>query len=139
VKVLLPLSVTILTYLVLSLVWSDYGVIASDRLETHKARLEANIEDLEKRQEELQARMKALRTDPDRIRVEARSLGYFEENEGLVRLESYDPKPAPRSPGRIVQRSTRQTDNGAIIRATAASAGLLALFLMLVFDRREKR
>jgi len=141
VKLVVPLSATILTYLLLSLVWGEYGLIAHRRLEAYEQRLDANIERLDERQRELEAETRSLRTDADRIRVEARRLGYFEENEGLVRLESYDPQPGPASPGALVKRRTTEqpVSHAAAIRAVAASAGLFALFLMLLLDSRTKR
>ena len=141
-KLLLPLTVTILTYLLLSLIWADYGVLGYERLEAYKARLESNIERLEDRQSELSAEARSLQTDADRIRVEARKLGYYRDNEGVVRLKGYDPQAVATSPGALVKRPAERRDrrdHAAIIRAAAASAGLLALFAMLLFEQREQR
>lgn len=135
-KVLVPATVTILTYLLLSLVWADYGVLAHDRLDAYRGRLERNIERLEERQRELTAETRSLRTDADRIRVEARRLGYFAENEGRIRVEGFEVQPAPSSPGSLVKQRPRPRDNAAVIRAAAASAGLFALFIMLLLDHR---
>ncbi|MFP4373210.1 MAG: septum formation initiator family protein [Spirochaetaceae bacterium] len=141
-KLLVPLTVTILTYLLLSLVWADYGVLAYERLGAYKARLEANVERLEGRRDELSTETRSLRTNSDRIRVEARRLGYYEQDEGLVRVEGYDPQAVSSSPGAFVKRPIERRggrDHAAIIRAVAASAGLLALFLMLVLEQRGSR
>lgn len=134
-KALVPLTVTILTYFLLSLVWSDYGLIAYERLERHHARLEKNVEELKQRRQELKLETRLLRTDADRIRVEARSLGYYGEDEGRIRIEGLEPASDPTSPGSIV-RSRKLTENdGTVIRSVAAAAGLLTLFLMVVFDQ----
>lgn len=140
-KLVVPLSATVLTYLLLSLVWGEYGLIAHGRLQAYERRLEENIGRLEERQNELAAETRSLRTDADRIRVEARRLGYFEADEGLVRLEGYDPQPGPASPGALVKRrqAEQPVAHAAAIRAAAASAGLFALFLMLLLDNRQRR
>lgn len=138
----MPLTVTILTYLLFSLIWADYGVLGYEHLDAYKGRLESNIERLEDRRGELSAETKSLRTDADRIRVEARQLGYYRESEGLVKLEGYDPQAVATSPGALVKRSAERRDrrdHAAIIRAAAASAGLLALFVMLLLEQRERR
>ena len=49
----MPLTVTILTYLLFSLIWADYGVLGYDHLDVYRARLESNIERLEDRRGEL--------------------------------------------------------------------------------------
>lgn len=138
----MPLTVTIVTYLLFSLIWADYGVLGYADLDAYRGRLETNIERLEDRRAELSAESRSLRTDADRIRVEARQLGYYRESEGLVRLEGYDPQPVATSPGALVKRSAEvgeRRDYAAIIRAAAASAGLLALFAMLLLEQRERR
>ncbi len=138
----MPLTVTILTYLLFSLIWAEYGVLGYARLETYRGRLESNIDRLDDRQAELSAETRSLRTDADRIRVEARKLGYYREGEGLVRLEGYDPQAVATSPGALVKRPAERRDrrdHAAIIRAAAASAGLLALFVMLLLEQREGR
>ncbi len=138
----MPLTVTILTYLLFSLIWADYGVLGYEHLDAYRVRLESNIERLEGRRTELSSETRSLRTDADRIRVEARQLGYYRENEGLVRLEGYDPQAVATSPGALVKRSAERGDRrdyAAIIRAVAASAGLLALFAMLLLEQRERR
>ncbi len=137
----MPLTVTIFTYLLLSLIWADYGVLGYAHLDAYRGRLESNIERLEDRQAELAAETRSLRTDADRIRVEARQLGYYRESEGLVRLEGYDPQAVATSPGALVKRPAKRRDrrdHAAIIRAAAASAGLLALFVMLLLEQRER-
>jgi cell division protein FtsB len=142
VKLLVPLTVTIVTYLLFSLIWDDYGVLGYADLDAYRGRLETNIERLEDRRAELSAETRSLRTDADRIRVEARQLGYYRDSEGLVRLEGYDPQAVATSPGALVKRSPERgdrRDHAAIIRAAAASAGLLALFAMLLLEQRERR
>jgi cell division protein FtsB len=139
VKVLVPTTVTILTYLLLSLVWADYGIVAFDRLDAYRARLETNMGRLEERGIELAAETRSLRTDADRIRVEARRLGYFGENEGRIRVEGFETRHDPSSPGALVKHRPAPRNNDATIRAAAASAGLFALFIMLLLDQRERR
>ena len=124
-------------YLLLSLVWADYGVIAYDRLEKHRDRLEKNLDELEERRTELAAETRALRTEAEQIRIEARRLGYFEENEGLVRLDGWEPERSPSSPGALVRNRPSPPDHAAVIRAAAASAGLFTLFIMILIDQRE--
>ena len=136
-KALVPITATLLTYLVLSFVWAEYGLLEYSRLRTHWDRLEQNIEELEDRRTELRAETRELRTDADRIRVEARRLGYFREDEGLVQLEDWNPEPEHASPGAVIKSRRTPSDHGAIIRAAAASAGLFALFLMLILDQRR--
>jgi cell division protein FtsB len=139
VKVLVPITATLLTYFALSLVWAEYGILAHSRLSAHRDRLEQNIEKLEERRRELRAETKELRTDADRIRVEARRLGYFGENEGLVRIESWSVEHEPSSPGALVKARPEPPNHQAIIRAAAASAGLFALFIMLIVDQRRSQ
>ncbi|MFO8064307.1 MAG: septum formation initiator family protein [Spirochaetota bacterium] len=134
-KALVPLTVTILTYLLLSLVWSDYGIIAHQRLERYHDRLENNVEELERRRQELKSQTRSLRTDADRVRVEARTLGYLGENEGRVRIEGFEPESNPTSPGGIVRNRRLVENHAAVLRSIAAGVGLLALFLMLIFDQ----
>ncbi|MFP4067121.1 MAG: septum formation initiator family protein [Spirochaetaceae bacterium] len=136
-KLLVSTAVAILTHLMLSLVWGEYGLIAYRELDTYRDRLDENLERLEERTLELEREAQTLQTDAERIRVEARRLGYYAENETPVRLEEYRPASTRSSPGSVIRRRSPPADNAPILRAIAASAGLFTLFLMLVVDQRR--
>lgn len=67
------------------------GVAGYRALKDYAAALEANIEVLERAHAALSERLDVLQTDPATVRLLARPLGYREEGERPVVLESYQP------------------------------------------------
>ncbi len=53
----------------------------------YRFRLEANIDDLQETNGKLLDELEALGSDPERIVLQARELGYFQEGEKVIRIE----------------------------------------------------
>lgn len=84
-KILLSFWLATATFCLLQILFGPGGLSETDRLRDQKARLETRLAALGEENERLAARYEALRTSPEAVRLEARSLGWFSPGEIPVR------------------------------------------------------
>ena len=71
----------------------------------YRFRLEANIDDLKETNRKLMDELEALGSDPERIALQARELGYFREGEKVVRIEGAQAEKNRYTVGTILNRA----------------------------------
>lgn len=74
------------------LLWGGGGLADYRRVEAVRAQLEANIEELKTINSGLRGEVEALGSDPERIVLAARRLGYFRAGDQVVRFEGSEPR-----------------------------------------------
>ncbi len=67
-----------------NLLVAPYSSEGYEALDAHRVRLETNIEELNALHATLGARIELLARSSDAVRVEARNLGYYSENETII-------------------------------------------------------
>ncbi len=132
-RLLFAAAIGLITYLLLSVFLGQAGVLEYQRLSAYRARLESNMANLDQIQARLSERVQSLQSDPENVRLKARSLGYFEPGENLIRLPGYDPDVQVTSPGMIVYRTDRPGDPRSLFRAIAFGIAVLS-YLVSLFD-----
>jgi cell division protein FtsB len=85
-RLALALYAGIAIYCSLSILIGPAGLSAYALLEARKADMQANLVELEAIRGSLGAQLEALKSDPDRIALEARGLGYLRKGETAVVL-----------------------------------------------------
>lgn len=133
---LLGLAAGIFIYLALSIAWGASGIQAHRELEAHRARLEENIQRLEERGAELRAHAERLRDDKETLRLAARRLGYFEQNERQLLVENSVRPPESTSPGALVAPHQPPEGNRPLLRAIALAVAVLVFGITGVGDER---
>jgi hypothetical protein len=77
---------------------SDYR-----KVEAGRAQLAANIEELKRINSGLRREVESLGSDPERVALEARRLGYFREDQHVVRFRGRTPPPGSYTLGALVR------------------------------------
>ncbi len=130
VSLALPLLVGAVVYLAGSLAFGAYSGEQYVAVEAHVAKLRDNVEELERLQSALLAEAEMYRRSPDALVLAARSLGYVDEGERVIRVSGVQRPPLTRSPGRIVRRTDSSSDQRPYLRAAA----LIAVLATIAFE-----
>jgi cell division protein FtsB len=89
-------------YCLLSLLLGPAGISTYRRLEARKAAMEANLAELGTIRQSLDTELESLKSDPDRIALEARSLGYLRKDETAIILGEKTEKIRPIVTGKVL-------------------------------------
>ncbi|MFP4330969.1 MAG: septum formation initiator family protein [Alkalispirochaetaceae bacterium] len=143
-KLSIPLLTGFATYLLLTLLFGEYGVVNYQNLQAEERRMEAHLSRLSERRKELLVEEAQLRESDERIRVEAHSLGLLTPGERLLRIGGTGaPEGRNWVAGSVVTAERRLPNHTDTIRAIAVCAALLALILTLsspgASRRRERK
>jgi cell division protein FtsB len=139
-KILLRLAlsayVAFMINMLLTLVFGPTGIVAVRDLNQYRKRLESNIGQLSVIHTNLNAQLERLVSDKETIALLARQLGYFEENEGSIRIPGYRAGRNSYVIGSIVFRSKRDTGAREVIRIAALGLGALTFVCSGLLRRR---
>jgi hypothetical protein len=104
----------------------ESGLVRYRALSDYREELERNIAELELLHQDLLQDLEALGSDPERIALQARQLGYFREEERLIRLEGYNPPKSVYKVGKIIRRLPASPGRGAdrLLRLLGAGAAV---------------
>ena len=102
-RLVLLLSVGFLLRSVSLFLWGNGGLSDYRKVESGRAQLSANIENLKRINSELRWEVESLGSDPERVALEARRLGYFQEDQRVVRFQGRTPPPGSYTLGALVR------------------------------------
>jgi cell division protein FtsB len=114
------------------------GIIEYLRLQRYRASLQANLDDLQGVHSRLLQELDALGTDPQRITLQARELGYFRPGERVVRIEGAVPPESYYTVGRLLRRSTPKNPWDRVFRIVGLALPA-ALYVASFLVRRGER
>lgn len=135
----LSLSISVWTYLLLTLFIGERGVTAYTMLTDYRDDLSLHIEQLAELQQELAAAATRLQSDPEQIRIEARRMGYVGPSEGLIRITGRGAAgQVAESPGEKLNVPKRWSVERSLLRALALTVALVTFFLLQTM-RRDSR
>jgi cell division protein FtsB len=83
--------------------WGNGGLSDYRKVEAGRAQLAANIEELKRINSGLRREVESLGSDPERVALEARRLGYFREDQHVVRFRGRTPPPGSYTLGALVR------------------------------------
>ena len=131
---------TVWSYLLLTFVFGDRGIVAYGRIERYRDDLLTHIELLETDRDLLAISAERLQTDPEQIRIESRRIGYLRPDEGIIRIPGRSSStPEIERPGDKLSRPERHAAvDRSLLRAVALSLGLLAFVLVQTIFRASR-
>ncbi len=97
------------------------GLRSYRSLAAYRDILQKNIQELEDHHRSLAEERDALRTDPRRIALQARELGWFAKDERVVHLDSYTAVRDLQPVGRQVRRAYSEPHNATLLRVLCVS------------------
>jgi len=118
--------------------WGGGGLTDYRQAEAGRAALEKNIEELKKINSELRSEVESLGSDPERVALEARRLGYFREGERVVRFQGEPPQQSYHTLGSLIRVSAPRTRQDWIWKASGLLVPLLA-WVAVQLRRRSVR
>jgi cell division protein FtsB len=137
----------IVVYIVLSFVvasgfhcfFGSGGVLDYRRLITYRGSLQDNIDDLERINGELLTEVQALGSDPERLTLQARELGYFREGERVIRFADSSSRKSTYTVGKVLHRKAKQPQEDWPFRATGLVLPVLLALVSVAVRRRKSR
>ncbi len=127
-------------YLLLELVFGQYGMIAFRTMEEFRSKAAQELEVLQRQTLDLQRQVRLLTTDSETIRLEARDIGLVGMEEIVVRLENHETRPRHRyQPGAVPSRMPRIRDNRPLFRSLGFTVFLVTLLVQLIGSQRTTR
>lgn len=124
--------VSFLTFSLLSLFFGETGVTALDKIRKRNQSLSVNMADLSRKQTVLTAKLDALRSDPESIVIEARSLGLYQIGDKVVRFRNLDPIYTLPDAGQVLHLVPLQRVDESLLRVFAIATGIVILLLSLI-------
>lgn len=106
-------------------------------LESMKEDLRKNIVMIEKNYDTLSKELTGLRNSKEKIALEARSLGYYRENEGVIIVDGYEGRNNFFALGKLVNIESPERNRKPLFRAVAFAAVLLSLIFILIFSKKQ--
>jgi cell division protein FtsB len=103
-RIVLSLYIGLLSGFFLLFFLGDAGTREFGELASYRDRLELNIQELSRIQWALEQELKSLAVDPERVQILARELGYFEPEDGVIRVTGLSPSGSFYKVGRIIER-----------------------------------
>lgn len=106
--------------------WGHSGIYSYNKLVNYRNSLEANIRDLEQINQQLLNDIDALGSNPEIIALKARELGFFKDDEHVIRIENYSARGNIHQVGRLIYKAEGRATKDILIKISA-------LFLLLFF------
>ena len=136
-RIIISACIGYILYAVLNLVLGSSGIAAMKELEEMKQELEKNIEIIEENYAILSNELTGLRNSAEKIAVEARSIGYYRENEGIVVVDGYEGRKNFYTLGKLVTVDMKEKPRKPLFRAASFAALLLSLIIVLISTKRK--
>lgn len=129
-RLLLSVYIGFVLYSLLILFWGNSGFFSLQKLNNYHSRLIENNINLSKLNKELKSQMETLKHDSETIKVYARALGYFDQNERVMKVDGFRSKKNFYAVGKIVKFSEEDKNLQPIFRTSAIIVGIVAYFVL---------
>lgn len=130
--VLTAMYVSFLTFSILSLFFGATGIASMEKLNDRKRAVSANMEDLDSRHEDLLAVLSSLRSDPEAIIIEARSLGLFRTGDNVAYMQNPGLPRNRYDAGSVLRLNPLKYKEEGFLRISALAAGILIILASLI-------
>ena len=121
-----------LTYSLSMLLFGGTGITSLGRLVERNRLLEANLGDLDHKKNELIDRLAALRSDPQAIAIEARSMGLYRNEERAVLFGNLEQSNALPDAGRVLALAPIPEGREDLFRIFSVVVGVIVLLFGLI-------
>ena len=136
-RLAVALYVVFSLYTLLDISFGNTGIYATQKLISYREKLTKNVSELKKHNRELKNELQALQESPEKVKLNARVLGYYEENEGIIRPEGYKAEESFYSIGKNIKDDLRYNADEELFRTLSISLGLILFLFLLLFGRRR--
>ena len=113
------------------------GLLDYHNLLVYRAGLQENIAGLEGTNDNLIEEVQALGSDPERIALQARELGYFREGEKVIRIEGYKAGKGYYTVGKMLMRKPKQPRMDWPFKALGVGLPILLSFVSFSVRRHK--
>jgi cell division protein FtsB len=124
-------------YTLLDIGFGNTGIYATEKLISHREKLAKNVSELKKHNLELKDELTALQESPEKVTLNARVLGYYEEDEGIIRPEGYKKEESFYSVGRNIKGELQYNANEELFRTLSISLGCIFFLFLALFGRKR--
>jgi len=138
-RLFIALYIGLIFSFVSTIFFGQAGVKEYDTLTEYRETLESNISELRALNWRLNQEFKNLGTDPDKIRLLARELGYFGSEERVVRLVNFPKKSNFHEVGKLLKKDFWWNRNMLYIRIMNILLPLLFFIASGIFWRALRR
>jgi cell division protein FtsB len=121
----------------LILFFGDEGYLSYHLLKEHREILLHNINDLQQKNMQLQQKIALLRTNPEVIRVLARKLGYYEEDENVIFIKGDLTLNEHYEIGNIIKEMKNRPERNLVLRIIGFSASIFFGVLFILLKQRK--
>ena len=122
-------------YLTLNIVVGPTGLVEYAKLQDHRRALEHHVENLERHQELLLLEAQELQQSAQRLLIESRQAGYYQEHEYIIRFTNREQRPYLISAGNRFSSSFEGSEHRPTIRLLALCCGFVFYFVALLLDK----
>jgi len=138
-RIVAYIALSFLVTSALYLAFGHGGMTDYRRLLQYRTLVEENIDELRRINDELLSEVDALGSDPERIVLQARELGYFREGEKVIRIAEQRRGGGYYTVGKVLRRKPKQPRADWPFRVTGLVLPILLLFVSMTVRRRKKR
>jgi cell division protein FtsB len=131
-----------LSFVVSSLLFFFFGsggLLDYRGLFRYRATVEQNIDELKRENGRLLAEVQALGSDPERLTLKARELGYFREGEKVIRIAGQERGKDYYTVGRVLRRKAGRPHTDWVFRAIGLGLPVLFVLVSMSLRRRKNR
>jgi hypothetical protein len=126
-----------IVFCILNLCFGNSGLFAMKRLQEIKSSLETNILLIEDNHRALTNEFEGLRSSTEQIALEARSIGYFKENEGVIIAEGYSIRKRAYPLGKVVEIDLEKESKKPLFRGISMGAVLCSLIVVFITAKSD--
>jgi cell division protein FtsB len=105
--------------------WGHSGIYSYNKLVNYRNSLEANIKDLEQINQQLLNDIDALGSNPEIVALQARELGFFKDDEHVIRIENYSAGGNIHKVGRLIYKAEGKATRDILVKISAFFLPLL--------------
>lgn len=134
---IISLYVSFIIFTWFSFFFGPDGYVETQRLKQYLHNIENNTAQMEKINKKLEGEVLSLQSDPDTIALEARRLGYYPANDGVIYLNGYKLQKKVFPLGSLYKGFNERHTNILFIRYFSLTAGLLVFLLLMMFERKK--
>jgi len=138
-RIVIYLALSFVVTFVLFFFFGSGGLLDYRNLLAYRASLQENIAELEDTNGGLLEEVQALGSDPERLTLQARELGYFREGEKVIRIQGYKAGKNYYTVGKILRRKPKQPRMAWPFKALGLGLPILLSLVRLSVRRHKNR
>ncbi|RPJ06330.1 MAG: septum formation initiator family protein [Spirochaetaceae bacterium] len=121
-----------------SLLFGRGGIFDHTRLSEYQITLEQNLTELKTINQDLASDLKNLSSNPETLRQQARSLGYYGEDERVIRIQGVTLHNTTKQIGSVLRRNDLDKAQPVIFHIVGITAGIAAFAVWTWLSRRHE-